>query len=41
MTAKFEAPKGTRDFLPGLMTVREKIVSTIEDVFKLYSLFFG
>jgi histidyl-tRNA synthetase len=36
MSEKIEAPKGTRDFLPGSMIVREKIISTIEDVFKKY-----
>ena len=36
MQKKFEPPKGTRDFPPGSMTVRENIISRIEKVFNLY-----
>lgn len=36
MAIKFSAPKGTRDFPPGSLGVRNKIIREIEDVFHLY-----
>lgn len=36
MSQKFEGPKGTRDFVPGSMNVREKIIRKIEEIFGLY-----
>ena len=36
MSEKIEAPKGTRDFLPGSMLVREKVISSIEDIFRKF-----
>lgn len=36
MAIKFSAPKGTRDFPPGTLGVRNKIIKEIEDIFSLY-----
>lgn len=36
MAARFEAPKGTRDFLPGLMTVRDRVIRAIEEIYRLH-----
>lgn len=36
MAIKFSAPKGTRDFPPGTLGIRNKIIHEIESIFHLY-----
>lgn len=36
MNEKYSAPKGTRDFAPGSLEVKNKIISIIEKVYSLY-----
>jgi len=36
MNEKFQTPRGTRDFLPEEMILREKVFDTVEKVFKRY-----
>lgn len=36
MKKKFQAVKGTRDFLPGTLDIRENVIRTIEKIFKIY-----
>lgn len=39
MKEKFDAPKGTKDFLPGYMEVRSSIISKIEKIFRRYGFY--
>jgi histidyl-tRNA synthetase len=36
MANRFESPKGTRDFPPGSMAVREQVMRRVENAFRLY-----